>query len=40
MRACPAGLPVKAHAPYFGQVSNIRLWPSPREDIGATIGQG
>ena len=27
---------VKAHAPCFGQVTNIRLWPSPREDIGAT----
>lgn len=22
------------------QVSNIRLWPSPREDIGATMSQG
>jgi hypothetical protein len=21
----------------YGQVSNIRLWPSPREDIGATM---
>ncbi len=36
MRACPAGLPVKAHAPVCTQVSNIRLRPSPREDIGAT----
>lgn len=36
MRACPAGLPVKAHAPVACQVTNIRLWPSPRVDIGAT----
>jgi hypothetical protein len=36
MRACPAGLPVKAHAPVVCQVSNIRLRPSPQEDIGAT----
>jgi hypothetical protein len=36
MRVCPAGLPVKAHAPAYGQVTNIRLRPSPREDIGAT----
>ncbi len=34
MRVCPAGLPVKAHAPAASQVSNIRLWPSPRVDIG------
>ncbi len=27
---------VKAHAPDCVQVSNIRLRPSPREDIGAT----
>ena len=39
MRACPAGSPVKAHAPVCLQVSNIRLWPSPREDIGATMDQ-
>jgi len=29
MRACPAGLPVKAHAPDCVQVSNTRLWPAP-----------
>jgi len=34
MRVCPAGLPVKAHAPAASQVSNIRLWPLPRVDIG------
>ena len=38
MRACPAGLPVKAHAPVASQVSNIRLWPSPRVDIGRDDG--
>lgn len=31
MRACPTGLPVKAHAPVICQVSNIRLRPSFRE---------
>ena len=35
IRECPAGLPVKAYAPVICQVSNIRLRPSPQEDIGA-----
>ena len=37
MRACPAGNGKGACACSFGQVSNIRLWPSPRVDIGATM---
>ncbi len=36
MRVCPAGLPVKAHAPVICQVSNIRLRPSLREAHRAT----
>jgi hypothetical protein len=36
MRVCPAGNGKGACACAYGQVSNIRLWPSPREDIGAT----
>ena len=36
MRACPAGNGKGACACAYGQVSNIRLRPSPREDIGAT----
>ena len=36
MRACPAGNGKGACACSSDQVSNIRLRPSPREDIGAT----
>jgi len=38
MRACPAGPPVKAHAPVHSRFSTSGFWPSPREDIGATKG--
>ena len=37
MRACPAGNGKGACACSSDQVTNIRLWPSPREDIGATL---
>lgn len=36
MRVCPAGNGKGACALCFARVSNIRLRPSPREDIGAT----
>jgi hypothetical protein len=36
MRACPAGLPVKAHAPVRNRFPTSGFGPSLREDIGAT----
>ena len=39
IRACPAGLPVKAYAPHCVQVSNIRLRPSPLNRAAPKTGR-